>query len=307
MYLTHFGFKELPFTLTPNLHFYCNLEPYSQAFNLVMLSLQNGEGFLKITGEVGTGKTLLCRKILDNLEPHFVSAYLPNPNLDGFNLQKAIAHELEVQLPDNLDQHTLQTLLVEKIFDLNRNGKKIVVIIDEAQILSDEALESLRLLSNLETETTKLLYIILVGQTELDQRLQQKKLRQLNQRIAFSAALPTLSYQEMSNYLSYRLITAGYKNQLQNLFSMRTLKLLHKASKGTPRLINILCHKALLLAYGYNKNQVNTKIMRIAVQDTLQNSQKNSWLSHLYTFGILAITVCIGLGVGYYIFRMKLL
>jgi MSHA biogenesis protein MshM len=283
MYLEHFGFKEFPFTLTPNLHFYCNLHSYQGALNVITISLKNGEGFVKITGEAGTGKTLLCRKLLNSLNSEYVTAYISNPNLDYFSLLKAIARELEISFPDNIDHHQLLHFLTEKLIAFRQAGKKTIVIIDEAQVLTDEVLEGLRLLTNLETESSKLIQLVLFGQPELDRRLDQPHLRQLKQRIAFSYCLPQLHHNEVISYLCYRLNMAGYLNTYDNLFTRQACKLLIKASKGIPRLVNILCHKALLIAYGYNKSKVDSKAMRLAIYDT-ESVAPNSTYRKLYYY-----------------------
>jgi MSHA biogenesis protein MshM len=268
MYLEYFELSELPFTLTPNTNFFCALEAYNSALNLVKVSLGNGEGFVKIVGEVGTGKTLLCRKLLNELDPEqFVTAYIANPTLDHATLYEVILSELDVKLPKkSLKSHELLQLLNNTLLELYKKHKHVVVLIDEAQNLPDEMLEAVRLLSNIETESSKLLHIVLFGQPELDKRLAQRKLRQLRQRIAFSYYLKPLCKLELEDYVYFRLNAAGYK--YGTLFSDSALSLLAKASAGIPRLINILCHKSLLAAYGYNKKKVTTKSVLLAIKDT---------------------------------------
>lgn len=268
MYLEHFGFEDFPFTLTPNLNFYCELDSYKEALDLLLISLSNGEGFIKITGEVGTGKTILCRKLLYQLSSEYITAYISNPNLDCFNLQKAIARELEIEFPENIDQYGLLTILTDTFINFNKQNKHVVIIIDEAHVLSDEALDGLRLLSNLETEAAKLIQIVLVGQPELNNRLNKPNLRQLKQRISFSYELPTLSDSEFLVYVCHRLARAGYIKPCETLFTKRAIKLIHKASRGVPRLVNILCHKALLISYGFNKTAVDHQLVKIAIKDT---------------------------------------
>ena len=270
MYLKHFGFNELPFTLTPNLRFFCDLTAYKEALDTVMVSLQNGDGFIKITGEVGTGKTLLCRKLLNLLDnEEYVTAYISNGALGLFDLQKAIAQELEIDIPDNISNHKLLTLLNSRLIALYNYGKRAVVIVDEAHALSDKTLEGLRLLGNLETESSKLLQIVLVGQPELNRKLKKTHLRQLEHRIVFSYSLPTLrNKKDLLTYICYRLASAGYRKPHSSIFSPRAIKLLLKKSKGIPRLVNILCHKALLITYGYNKEQIDTHAIKMAVADT---------------------------------------
>jgi MSHA biogenesis protein MshM len=296
MYLQHFGFTEFPFSLTPNLRFFCNLEAYKEALNVILVSLYNGEGFVKITGEVGTGKTLLCLKLLDTLNNNeYITAYISNPILDTFNLQKAIAHELEIPFSENIDNQGLLNLLTNKLIEIHKNNKRVIIIIDEAHVLSDEALEGLRLLSNFETETTKLVQIIMIGQPELDQRLKKPHWRQLKQRIVFSYCLPTLQDKEMLVYIGSRLAAAGYKEHPAKLFSPKALKLLFKTSRGIPRIINILCHKALLITYGYNKKQIDAAAVKMAITDTESVAHATNYL--LETVVILLVLLAVGIGV----------
>lgn len=306
MYLKHFGFSEFPFTLTPNLRFFCNLTAYNEALNVIMVSLHNGEGFVKITGEVGTGKTLLCRKLLNALSDEYITAYISNASLDTFDLQKSIAHELEIPLPENVDNYKLLTLLNSKLIALHYDNKRVVVIIDEAHALSDQALEGLRFLSNLETETSKLLQIVLVGQPELDRRLNQRHLRQLKHRIVFSYRLPTLrNKKELLTYICCRLASAGYNNPYDSLFSPRAIRLLLKASRGIPRLVNVICHKALLITYGYDQKKVSAAAVKIAIADTESVATTAASLYYLAKIAIISLLLTTTIGIGVY-FTLKL-
>lgn len=266
MYLDHFKFKELPFTLTPNVDFFCQLKGHQEALNTLLFSLRSGEGFIKIVGEVGSGKTLLCRKLLASLDNHYFTAYVPNPDLNPMELRKALARELGVNIDNQQDQHELLSLINDRLLALHAEGKQIVFLIDEAQAIPPESLETLRLLTNLETETTKLLQIVLFGQPELDDRLNQPNFRQLKQRISFSYYLPLLSHEDLDSYIFHRLATAGYT--YGTLFTHRARRMIYRASKGVPRIINILCHKALLVAYGRGESIVTHQIIRSAVKDT---------------------------------------
>lgn len=266
MYLEYFNFKELPFGLTPNVGFFCQLKGHQEALNVLLFSLRSGEGFIKIVGEVGSGKTLLCRKLLDSLGDGYVTAYIPNPDLNPLELRKALARELDIEFTALQDQHELLTLLNTKLLELHLAGKHIVVIIDEAQALPLESLEAVRLLTNLETQKNKLLQVVLFGQPELDQHLNKPNLRQLKQRITFSYYLPLLSREDMDTYLFHRLAIAGYTSGA--LFAKRVRKILYRASRGVPRIVNILCHKALLLAYGSGESKVTPKMMRLAIRDS---------------------------------------
>lgn len=265
MYLEHFKLKELPFSITPNVNFFCMLKSYEDAVNLLLFSLKSGEGFIKITGEVGSGKTLLCRKLLDSLSNDFITAYIPNPDLQPNDLRKAFARELNIEVSSIQDQHELLTLINNQLLTFHAQGKSVVLLLDEAQALPLESLESLRLLTNLETETHKLLQVVLFAQPELDEHLQKPSLRQLKQRITFSYSLSLLSREDLDIYLMHRLTKAGFS--LGNLFSKKAKDALYASSGGVPRLINIICHKALLLAFGKGEYQVNYKTMLLAIHD----------------------------------------
>lgn len=291
MYLEYFKFNELPFGLTPNVGFFCQLKGHQEALNVLLFSLRSGEGFIKIIGEVGLGKTLLCRKLLNSLGDDYVTAYIPNPDLNSLDLRKAIARELGIDFSGSQDQHELLSLLNAKLLELHHVGKRIVVVIDEAQALPLDSLEAVRLLTNLETEKTKLLQVVLFGQPELDRHLNTPNLRQLKQRITFSYYLPLLSAEDMDTYLFHRLAIAGHTTG--SLFSKRARKLLYKASKGVPRVINIVCHKALLLAYGCGEPQVTPKMIKYAIRDT----DIGVMTKKQYLFWILTIAVFIALVV----------
>ncbi|MFB0768744.1 ExeA family protein [Aeromonas salmonicida] len=268
MYLNHFGLQEAPFGLTPNTGFYYGLPPHEEALQVLNWALAQGEGFIKVTGEVGTGKTLLCRKLLSELgsEAHPVRlAWLPNPHLTPAELRTALALELglsvregaELDLTDRIHRH---------LISLHQQGSRVVVLIDEAQALPDETLEAIRLFGNLETESNKLLQIVLFGQPELDARLAKPHLRQLRQRIGFSYCLRPLRFEETRAYLEHRLQVSGYRGA--PLFAGRAMRLLWRASRGIPRLINILAQKCLMLAYGQGARQVDSRLVRLAIRDT---------------------------------------
>lgn len=214
MYLEHFGLTQFPFHLTPNTELFLGLEPHYEAIQTVQSAIEMGEGLIKVTGEVGTGKTMVCRILVNQLSQTVQLVYLPNPALSGEELRRAIATELEVRVTDAT---TLVDDIQAKLIELARSGAQVVLFVDEAQALSDEALEVLRLFGNLETEYHKLIQIVLIGQPELDERLEQHHLRQLRQRITFSAKLRTLSVSEVVAYIDNRIEKSGGELELFTL------------------------------------------------------------------------------------------
>ncbi len=292
IYLTHFGLRQAPFALTPNTAFYVDLPAHQQALALLHTALAQGEGFIKITGEVGTGKTLLCRKLLQEAPAHWALAYLPDPNVSPTELRWAIALELGLKQSANIDSQQLAQLLQRQLLLLASQQKQLVLLIDEAQALPDETLEALRLLTNLETEQRKLLQVVLFAQPELDQRLAQTKFRQLRQRISFSFDLTVQNRAQTQAYLHTRLALAGAQRPL---FSAAASALLWHYSRGIPRLINMLAHKALLLAYGRGLAQAGWYQLWLAARDTEDVElfgQYWPWLSSallLLVWGLLVV------------------
>ncbi|NQD37298.1 AAA family ATPase [Permianibacter sp. IMCC34836] len=264
MYLQHFGLRELPFTLTPNTQFFCDLPGHREALNVLLVALAGGEGFIKITGEVGSGKTLLCRLLLNSLHGKQPYAYVANANLEPPALQRALASELG--LPDTLATAELPRAIERQLLALARAGHPVVLIIDEAQALPDSSLESLRLFTNLETERGKLLQVVLFGQPELDTRLARPQLRQLRQRIAFSYCLPRLSLRQSNRYLQHRLDHAGWQHGRG--FSRPAQAALHFFAVGTPRVLNLLSHKCLMLAYAGQRYRLRLRDVLHAASDT---------------------------------------
>jgi MSHA biogenesis protein MshM len=267
MYLEYFGMRELPFTLTPNTEFFIDLDGHHKAFEVIQLALESGEGFIKITGEVGTGKTLLCRRLLNTLSDPYVTAYIPNPFLTPDGLMLALAEELDLPVSLEKGRHHILGQINSKLVTLKQEGKKVVFLLDEAQAMPEESMEALRLLTNLETESAKLLQIVLFGQPELNDLLNRESLRQLKQRITFSYMLPVLNKEEVTSYITHRLAKAGFPGV--NLFSTKAVEDLYRASAGIPRLINILSHKALLVAYGRGDTKINPEHVERAVIDTV--------------------------------------
>lgn len=266
MYLEHYGLKELPFSITPDTSFFFASRSYQEALNTLLISIRAGEGFIKITGEVGTGKTLLCRKFMASLGPEFRTAYIHNPYLEPQALLLSLINELSLEISDQPNQHQIMQALNYGLLRFAEAGKKVVVCLDEVQAMPIETLEALRLLSNLETEKRKLIQVVIFGQPELDEKLNHPSIRQLKQRITFNYQLDHLTRDEVHYYVNHRLMIAGYTGG--RLFSSTGLNTLYKKAKGIPRLINILAHKAMLVAYGKGKYQINSQDVRLAAADT---------------------------------------
>jgi len=267
MYGTHFGLKELPFTITPDTSFFFAHSSHQEALNTLLVAARSGEGFMKVIGEVGTGKTLLCRKFLATLDHReFVTAYIPNPYLQPMTLLFAVADELDIKYPQHINQHQLLKLLNRYLIDTYAEGKRVLLCLDESQAIPIETLEGLRLLSNLETERGKLLQVVLFGQPELNARLDNPSIRQLKQRISFACQLSPLSLSEVEFYISHRLAVAGYRGV--RLFPHKVVKQIYRVSQGIPRLVNILAHKALMAAFGEGARAVSERHVRLAVADT---------------------------------------
>src|SRR3989338_5864165 len=287
MYLQHFGLRELPFGLTPDTSFFFACSSYQEALNTLLVAARNGEGFIKITGEVGNGKTLLCRKFLATLNQgqqsttpigtqdqtaealpatNFITAYLPNPYLEPKSLLLALAEEFRLPQEQDTDQHVLLKGLTRALLDCTNNGQRALVCLDEAQAMPLESLEVLRLLTNLETEKRKLLQVVLFGQPELNERLRHNSIRQLRQRISFQYDLQGLHRDELERYLRHRLGIAGFAGE--TLFTGGAVAKLHRITGGTPRLVNIIAHKALMLAFGEGRQRVLPKHIRDAAAHT---------------------------------------
>jgi MSHA biogenesis protein MshM len=257
----------MPFGITPDTSFFFNGTDAQEALNTLLVAARHGEGFIKIVGEVGTGKTLLCRKFMAMLGEDFVTAYLPNPLLEPRTLMLALADELEITLERDVDQHHLLKAINQCLIGLAAEGKRVVLCLDEAQAIPVESLEALRLLTNLETEKRKLLQIVLFGQPELNRKLELDAIRQLAQRIAFHYHLGPIRRDDLDYYLAHRLRVAGFDGA--RLFSRAAVSKLFAASGGIPRLVNIIAHKALMLAFGEGQREVSRGNVAAAARDTL--------------------------------------
>lgn len=292
MYLEHFGLREQPFSLTPDTGFFFSAQGYQEALNTLLIAARTGEGFIKITGEVGTGKTLLCRKFMASLGEEFKTAYVPNPFLEPDGLLLVLAEDLGL-LPENgtgsPGRHQLMKRLMHGLLDYARAGKQVVLCMDEVQAMPTETLETLRLLTNLETEKRKLLQVVIFGQPELEDKLNQPSIRQLKQRVTFEYHLGALSADDLDYYLNHRLAVAGHQGG--RLFSRMALRALHYKSGGIPRLVNILAHKAMLRAFGQGRREVGLLDVLAASGDTgsTRGAGRAAWVLGLSISGGVAI------------------
>jgi general secretion pathway protein A len=264
MYNDYFGFREKPFKLVPNPQYLFLSKSHEEALAHLSYAIGQGDGFVEITGEVGTGKTTLCRAFLENLDDTTVAAYIFNPKLGPKQLIRTINDEFGIQYnaedtKDLIDR--LNRFLIQK----KTERKKVIVLIDEAQNLKKTVLEQLRLLSNLETHKEKLLQIILVGQPELAEMLDSHELRQIGQRISLRYQIIPLSLKETQEYIQYRLNIASQKRA--PLFDPAAIRRIYAYSRGIPRLINIACDRALLTAFGMNRLKVTGRIAKVALSE----------------------------------------
>lgn len=265
MYLGHFGLERTPFSITPDAGFFFPHARMQQVVNTLLVALRTGEGFVKVVGEVGCGKTVLCRRLLDLLQHEAVCAYVPNPELEPHELYRSLCDEFGIACDAHSSLYDLKKALTQTLLHHAEAGRRVVVCIDEAQAMPLRTLESLRLISNIETQQRKLLQIVLLGQPELDLKLRNAGVRQLLQRIGFSEQLMRLGHADVARYVQHRLLVAGTR---QALFTPRALRGLSLASHGVPRLVNVLAHKALLLCYGEGRHTVGARHVRAAARDT---------------------------------------
>jgi MSHA biogenesis protein MshM len=278
MYLKHFSLREAPFSITPDTAFFYPHEGAQSALNTLLVALRSGEGFLKIVGEVGCGKTLLCRQLLRTLQDEFVTAYIPNPDMGADDLLMALANELGIKLQPPLSRHQVLADLQKGLLQHAQAGRPVLLCVDEAQATRMATLESLRLLSNLETEKRKLIQIVLFGQPELDALLARPQIRQLMQRITFSGYLSTLHAEWIPAYLGHRLAIAALDEFTDiKVFDEGAARALAHYSGGVPRLVNVLAHKCLMLAFGENEHRVGEHHVRLAAVDTPGVRRPLSW------------------------------
>ena len=269
MYLGHFALREAPFSITPDTDFYFAHDGAQATLNTLLVALRSGEGFLKVVGELGCGKTVLCRQLLKTLHSECVTAYIPNPDMGPDDLLCALAAELGLDVQPPTNRHTVMTLIGNCLLNHAAAGRRVVVCIDEAQAIPVRSLESLRLVSNLETEKRKLIQLVLLGQPDLDTKLARPEIRQLLQRITFSEYLGPMAGASVGDYLRHRLArAAAHEHTDLEVFTPEAIDRLAVATAGVPRLINILAHKCLILAYGQGVHRVSAAHVKLAARDT---------------------------------------
>ena len=306
MYTDYFGLSDSPFSIAPNPQFLFMSDRHREALAHLTYGLGETGGFVLLTGEVGTGKTTVSRCLLEQLPENTQAAFILNPTLSAQELLATICDELKIRYrKTGATLKTLTDKIQEKLLKNHAAELNTVLIIDEAQHLKAEVLEQLRLLTNLETNTKKLLQVILIGQPELQQLLQRRDLRQLAQRITARYHLLPLNKLEVEHYIRHRLSVV---NCQQALFTPSAIRTIHKLSKGIPRLINLICDRALLGAYGANKSQVDRKLVLGACQEALGvEYQPKPWWQHklaLVAGGLSVVTVlgALGYGLGYWLY-----
>ena len=283
MYIQHFGLAQYPFSLTPNTRYFLKLPSYQQAFNKLIADIDAEGNFAKITGEVGTGKTMLCRKVLNSLEYHknkYVTAYIPHPILSEEGIMHAVAEELSIERIPDVSYYDLLKLITEELISISEENKNVILFIDEAQAMPQETLAAVHLLTQVESSTGKHLKVVLFGQPELDELLDHAILRQIKQQLSFSFNIPALDRDGVESYVAHRLAKAGYNGP--HMFTSNAVDALYKASRGIPRLINVLCHKALMVSFGKGEIIVTEKQIESAVTDTETTKSEKSLMQRLF-------------------------
>jgi general secretion pathway protein A len=294
MYTAFYGLREKPFSLTPDPRFLFLAASHREALAHTLYGIDQGEGFISVTGEVGTGKTTLCRTLVQRLGPDTEVAYVFNPVLPGDELLRAISLEFGLPIAGH-SRRDLNEQLNGFLLEMNRAGRNVLLIIDEAQNLSVETLEEIRLLSNLETSRSKLIQILLFGQPELDEKLDSRELRQLRQRIGVRWALGPMSRSETREYVRHRLRIAAGSDA--DLFTDRALREVYRRTRGVPRLVNLLCDRSLLAGYAASSNRVGADVVGRAARELLGAYRRHRPRKFMLRRGFAAIVFAVMLAV----------
>lgn len=269
MYLNYYNLTEKPFSITPDPRFLYFTRHHREAYDHLLYGITQRKGFIELTGEVGSGKTTLCRAVLNRLGDNVITALVLNPSLTHEQILRSILIDLGLRDPGNDALDCIESLN-RFLLEQNVRGNIVAVLIDEAQDLSTEMMEQVRLLSNLETDQQKLVQIVLCGQPELKERLSKKALRQLRQRITVRYHIRPLSKRETAAYIHHRLAMAGNGHGLR--FPPRASKTVYKLTRGCPRLINSLCDHALLAGYVRRKSKIDARCIRLAAKELESSS-----------------------------------
>jgi MSHA biogenesis protein MshM len=278
MYLDFFGLDKPPFRITPDTHAFFEGADRGALLNALCYAISHGEGIVKVVGEVGSGKTMLCRMLPLKLNEHIDWVYLAHPSLSPEHTLHAIAHEMGLSVAEHADKLSVMRLLHETLLLRHTNNRQVVVLVEEAQGMPLETLEEIRLLSNLETDDHKLLQIILFGQPELDEKLATPSIRQLRERITYSLYLSPLNLPDIQKYLNFRLRAVGYTGP--DLFSYKVARAIADYSHGLVRRINIIADKTLLFAYTQDRHNLFVNDIRQVAKDSNFKSSKSylPWL-----------------------------
>lgn len=303
MYYAHFGLRQPPFKITPNTEFFFSGGNRGAVLDALIYAIDSGEGIIKVVGEVGSGKTMLCRMLQTLLPEKVESIYLVNPSVAPEDVLHAIAFELQLKLPKNADRLQVMQVLQSYLLKRHTEGKQVVIFVEEAQGMPLATLEEIRLLSNLETKNDKLLQIVLFGQPELDANLNQVHIRQLRERITHSFNLGPLSEKEVGEYLIFRLRAAGYFGP--HLFTPSAIRKLSRSAEGLVRRVNILADKALLAAFSENLYQVMPKQVKAAIRDSEFGAAQARQNSEFKWYAGMAALLATGMGLGYAVYTLS--
>ena len=299
MYYSHFGLGQAPFKITPNTEFFYiggNRGPILEA---LIYAITHGEGIIKVTGEVGTGKTMLCNMLPTRLPPHVDTVYIANPSVSPEEILRTIAFELQIGVERGAPRIEVMQALHDLLLKRHAAGRRVVAFVEESQSMPPATLEEIRLLSNLETRSDKLLQIVLFGQPELDEALRQPQLRPLRERITHSFRLEPLAAGEIREYLMFRMRTAGYRGP--DLFSDTVVKQVARASLGLTRRINLIADKALLAAFSENTHTVRPSHVEAAVRDSEFGQKTLAQPGPRFLLGAAVFAAGVILGIGAYL------
>lgn len=274
MYLQFFGLTEMPFAITPDIQYLYMGRQHEQVLDMLLYGVRERQGFLLLTGEVGLGKTTLSRALLSRLDKSVATALLINPLLSVSELLRAITKDFGIPVRNNSPQKQIEALN-RFLLNLGAENRNALVVVDEAQNLSKDVLEALRMLTNLETDKKKLLQILLVGQPELLGKLETHELRQLNQRITARCQLAPLSEVEMMRYIGHRIQVAGGNGKI--FFDQKAFRTIHRETKGYPRLVNLVCDRALIATFLHESYVVDKSAVKIAIADWKGKKTLSPW------------------------------